>query len=733
MTANPTQAEIRVHNGRPTVFINGQPHALAGFCPINRQPCFDNAMPCFYAHRMGVYILEGNAWRFWVGDTVLEMPRADSANPMIDEVAAAVLANDPDAWLMIRFTPHAPESWLDLHGNELFVTDEGKSFRWPSLASDAYWGLVNRVSAALVRYCEARPWSERVIGYANFTVCEGTHPPVCEGWMFDHGETMRTRWRSFLKARYPDERELRAACGDSTATHDTVEVPSDRLRGPQPEVTADLYWQDGASNRPLRDYLELQRDLWHQRFTELCAAMAGAVNRKVIMLYDCHKQTQPGWNLNGFFKTSASWSPAYPEVLAGSGHMNVAELLDIPGCDGLITPLDYQARGIAGVTEAEGISDSVALRGQFYYGEMDQATMPVGEKEFSTPRTDAEFAAITWRGLATAWTRGWDVYWFDIGGGYYDTPGRHEIIGRQVAAMKASVDWPHETLPGIAMILDDTSVLETNGAGNYLNEAVMWQIRMGLARCGVPYRVYLLDDLALGNFPRHRVYYFPNLFRVDEARLALLRDKVLRDGNVVVWGPGSGITDGTRLGADLAERLTGFRFRLEPVNTVRRIALTNFDHPITRDVPPDTILGGPLPYGPVLFPKDGTELGMSWTKWQCNEMGLAVKAFGRGAGGHLAGAGNYAAVFTTAVPLPASLWRGIARYAGAHVYCDDNEVVLADSSIVAMHSMKSGPKRLRLPGRHTVYDVVNGGELARGVDEIAFDLHAPETRVFRLA
>ena len=36
------------------------------------------------------------------------------------------------------------------------------------------------------------------------------------------------------------------------------------------------------------------------------------------------------------------------------------------------------------------------------------------------------------------------------------------------------------------MILDDHAVLETNGAGNYHNEAVMWEQRMGLARCGVP-------------------------------------------------------------------------------------------------------------------------------------------------------------------------------------------------------------------------------------------------------
>jgi hypothetical protein len=362
--------------------------------------------------------------------------------------------------------------------------------------------------------------------------------------------------------------------------------------------------------------------------------------------------------------------------------------------------------------------------------------MPVGANEFGTPRTDQELASLTWRNLATAWTRGWNLYWLDIGGGYYDTAARHETIARQVQVIKHSQDWQHQTVPGIAMILDDTAVLETNGSGNYLNEAVMWEHKLGIPWCGVPHRTYLLEDLALPDFPAHRVYYFPNLFRVDDARLALLRDKVFCDGHVVVWGPGSGISDGRTISAESATRLTGFSFRLLPANVQRRVRITNYNHPITRDLPANLFYGGSLPYGPVLYPKDGDELGMALTKWEANEVGLAVKSFGKGALASGApgtyGPGDYAAVFSVAVWLPPDLWRGLARYAGAHVYCDENELVLADSSVVAMHSVKSGKKRLRLPGKHTVYDLVNDVEFARDVDMIEFPLDAPATRVFQL-
>lgn len=265
----------------------------------------------------------------------------------------------------------------------------------------------------------------------------------------------------------------------------------------------------------------------------------------------------------------------------------------------------------------------------------------------------------------------------------------------------------------------------------------MWEQKMGLARCGVPYRIYLLEDLALPNFPPHRVFYFPNLYKIDEERLALLREKVFRDGNVVVWGPGSGISDGQKIGPESAQRLTGFSFRFWPVNYPRKTLISNFEHPLTRGLPADCVIGGQGSYGPLLFPTDGTELGIAWTKNGEIIPGLAAKEFGKGARGTYSrqdplGPGDYAAVFTSAVPLPADLWRNAARWAGAHVYCNSNDVLLADRTIVALHSLQSGEKTISLPAPYRVYDVVTGELISPRTSQIRFSMRAPETRVFRL-
>ena len=62
----------------------------------------------------------------------------------------------------------------------------------------------------------------------------------------------------------------------------------------------------------------------------------------------------------------------------------------------------------------------------------------------------------------------------------------------------------------------------------------------------------------------------------------------------------------------------------------------------------------------------------------------------------------------------------------------DNDVVMADSSVVALHSVRSGHRQLALPGKFRVVDLISGEHFGRDIDAIEFDLDAPETRVFLL-
>ena len=743
-------AEVRVHNGRPTAFVNGQPLPLAAYSPVRYEVFFVEGTPRFFPHKMAAYFLSvpydetsGDlaCSVFWKGDQVSSTPGGETKFSL-DDQAAFVLEGDPEAHFIVRFGVREPKTWAALHEDQMVVNEKGETLQVPSLASDLYWDYAVRFSRAVIEHCESRPWSDRIIGYAQFHRVEGSHVPLMFYWLYDHSPHMTRRWREYLKEKYGTPERLQEAYQDPSLTFENVGVPTDKLAGSAADVASLLYWQDAKDNQPLRDYLLLTRDIFHQRFRQISQAMRDATDRKRFFIHDALKQVMLGWDNRAFFDLKVSWRAAYPEQMAGSGHLNVAALFDANGSDGLITPHDYQARSVGGIFEPEGIADSAVLRGELFLCEMDLRTWADqrgrrSRGEYGCVRNMAEFEAVSWRNIATALTRGFSLYWMDLVSDWFSTEEIHRVIARQVQVIKESADWPHQTVPGIAMILDDSAVLETNGAGNFFNEAVMWEQKMGLARCGVPYRIYLLEDLALENFPPHRVFYFPNLFRVDDQRLAVLEQKVFRDGNVVVWGPGSGMSDGTRIGRQSASKLTGFQFDYLSANYQRRTLITDFTHPITQGLSADTIIGGPLPYGPMLFPRDGQSLGMAWTKQGRDYAGLSLKSFGKGAAGVYRGedplgAGDYASVFTTAIPLPAGLWRGLARFAGAHIYCETNDVLLADSSVVALHSIKSGEKRIALPGQFAVEDLITGEPVAARADEIVFDLEAPATRVFLL-
>ena len=416
----------------------------------------------------------------------------------------------------------------------------------------------------------------------------------------------------------------------------------------------------------------------------------------------------------------------------------MARLDGAPGYDGLMTPADYQARGLGGVYEPEGIADSTVLRGMFFTAQMD-ARFKKGY-DIGAAENIHEAEALMWRNFATTVTRGFNshICWgFSVDDWFYCEPMK-KMIRAQNRMMAQALDWLHETVPGIALILDDAAVMETNGNGNYYNEAIMWEWKMGMARCGVPFRIYLFEDLELDHFPQHRVFYFPNLFRVDRSRRKVLEKKVFRDGNIVVWGPGSGISNGTSISTASASRLTGFKFEeMMNVNAPRRTLISNFDHPITRDLDEATIIGGPLPFGPIMYPKDGLQLGLAWAKGGMNHNGLSFKDFGNGAaesptGIAKRGEGDYAALFTSAVQIPADLWRGIARHAGAHIYSETNDILMADSSVVAIHSLKSGKKTIALPGKHRVTEITRGKLKLNSSSKITFELKAPATRVFHI-
>ena len=729
-TAPRPRATVGPHRGKPVIFVDGEPLAFTAYSPTARRELFFEQTRRFLEHNTRVFFLRlpraqsPDFWAnpFWVGDHITPAPQLPAAQVSLEEQAAFILNHRPDACLFIRFGPREPKSWLDAHPEEWFVTEEGEPLPFASLASQRYLDDSARYIETVVRWCESQPFARRVIGYWTGHKVEGSHEPVIQNWVFDHGPAMARQWRQYLRDRYGDDAALRTAWGRDDVSLDAPPLPRDPFRAPLPQVAAEPYWQAGPHGAAVRDYLDLTRRLFHAGFVAQADAHRRAADRPCVFVVDALKQVMQGWDNRSFFEPGVSWPVAYVDMLAGAGNVAVAPLLDHPGIDGLVTPHEYQARGVGGVYEAEAPADALVHRGQLFLCEMDTRSHHGRGDHYFAARDLKEFEAITWRNVAAGITRGFHSYYMDVHVDWFADPALHAVIHRQFEVIHEALQWPHADVPGIAVVLDDDAWKYTSGNGAFLNEAVMGELRQGLPRCGVPFRTYLLSDALRRGLPPHRVVYFPNLFHGDDATRAFLAGQVCRDGRVVLWGPGTAIHDGRAITAQHAAAVTGFDFELFQGNLQRRGLVTNFDHPITAEMDEGVVLGSPLAYGPALLPRDGLRLADAWTTQGRDAAALAVKPMP-----------GWTSVFTAFAPLPARLWRGLARAAGAHVYCNSYDVLLADSAAVALHSVRSGVKTIRLPRPARVTDLVTGQTLDGPTDAISFHLDAPATALFHLA
>ncbi|OPZ83171.1 MAG: hypothetical protein BWY76_02401 [bacterium ADurb.Bin429] len=596
-----------------------------------------------------------------------------------------------------------------------------------SLASEKGMQATCDFVANIVRYCESQSWTDHIFTYLFYPLGEGLPSMNTHGYLFDHSPVMQGAYRRFVRAKYGTEEALREAWGEPDITFETVMVPLDEeWQGARAKTE---HWVEEHELRKYRDYFLCNRELFLRWYRAIIhAANSAKTDRPVTFGIDMCKQPLMGWQICLAFNGTGPGAD-FPDILAAGGSIDIAEIIDEPGLDFLVTPADYTARAMGYELEPEGIADSLRLRGKCIMIENDCRTFVPGMEDDTQGafRDLEECRAGILRNAAWSLTRGGLDYWCVPGGAYYTDQGIHDYaITPTARILNAAHNWPHvETEHAVAMVIDDGACIHEDGTSGYQNLAIMWQRVLGLAHCGIPYRLYLLSDLLHDNMPDYRCYLFPNLYKLDEDRLALLQRKIFRDGRMAIFGPSTGIIDGNALSAEWASRLLGVEMELVRKHAPRRVMIGG-NHPVAAALPAATVYGDSLPYGPILVPKRGAveaggaiELGTATLFWQLNRTGL-----------FLADRCTHSLAWSVAMPLPGNLLRELARAGGCHVWDDDDDVVMASDTIAALHAVKPGPRTLKLPTPRTVWDLFSGEKLGDSLTEIQMTVTPPHTRVF---
>jgi hypothetical protein len=332
-----------------------------------------------------------------------------------------------------------------------------------------------------------------------------------------------------------------------------------------------------------------------------------------------------------------------------------------------------------------------------------------------------ESVAILRRNFAGVITRGQGIWWATWKLDTTKEPAFLPLLKafEKLGTFALSLD--RKPASEVAVFIDDESFFYES-VKNTLDLPLIFQQRLwGLPRLGAPFDVYLLHDLLEGQLNSYKLCIFLNAFHLNGKRRAALKEAVRRGQSTSLWIYAPGLmADGLSL--ENMTDLTGFRFGMGEQPWGPLIHITDFGHPITKDLDQDLFWGTNSKLAP-LFHVDDPEarvLGqVVYSQGNCKP-GFAVKKFP-----------DWTSIYAAAPNLPASVLRGIARFAGVHIYSDAGDVLYATRQLLGVHTSGGGKRAFRLPfPAEIIHDLFENRTIAKNAAEFEVTLPPASTSLF---
>jgi hypothetical protein len=367
-------------------------------------------------------------------------------------------------------------------------------------------------------------------------------------------------------------------------------------------------------------------------------------------------------------------------------------------------------------------SESVRLHGKLCLIEDDTRT----HSDFQDPNYGraanlSESVALLRRNFAGVVSRGQGIWWATWKVDTIKEPAFLPLLKafEKLGTFALSLD--RRPAAEVAVFVDDESFFYQS-VKNSLDVPLIFQQRLwGLPRFGAPFDVYLLEDLLEAELFPYKLCIFLNAFRLDEKRRAALKKAVRRNRRTSLWIYAPGLIK-DKLSLENMTDLTGFRFGMGEQPWGPLVHITDFGHPITRDLDQDLFWGTNSKLAP-LFHIEDTEarvLGqVVYSQGNCKP-GFGVKSYP-----------EWTSVYSAAPNLPASVLRGIARFAGVHIYSDAGDVLLGSRQLLGVHTAGGGKRTFMLPKPvEVVHDLFEGITVARNTAKFAVTLPPASTSFF---
>ena len=717
-------AEVKPHNGSPALWLDGKPvfpaiNWVSGPTP-DKWDFVEQARKSA-ATGIHIYAFDVGKGTEWIGPGPGHTGDLDLST--VEARFARVVEADPAALFHLRIylEPGHGDWWEKAHPGECEILSDGRR-NGMSFASRVWRDGAKEFLRAYIAHFRKIGLFDRIIAYqvgaghtGEWVKGESSMYAPCG----DYSEPMRRYFREWLTGRYRgDVAALRAAWRHApSVTFETAAVPA-----AERQLEARMYtFRDPAAEQDVIDYFAALAELCADAVIDLCRTVKEATggNRLAGAFYGYLLDL--AWN-GGFFKERPDSDFS---TYQRSGHLGLSKVLVSPHVDFLVSPYSYGFRGMGGDSPSMLPAESVRLHGKLLLIEDDTRTHSDStDPNYGQVKTFDDSRAILRRNLAHFLTHGEGAWWALWKVDPVKEP-RFERLLRELRQWgDTSMNYDRSSASEIAVLLDDESFFYETCRYNLDIPLIFQQRLWGLPRLGAPFDVFLLDDFLAGKLPAYKLYVFLNPFRLDGARRRALSKELKRDGRTALWIYAPGFIKELP-GLENMEELTGIRFGLGEQPWGPLIHITDFGHPITRDLGRDTAWGTNSKLAPIFHvdDPDARVLGeVVYSQGNCRP-GFAAKELPA-----------WRSVYSAAPNLPADVLRAIARWAGVHIYNDDGDVLYANRSFLGVHTLAGGERTIRLPRRAPgVADLLAGKVIDRNTAEIRVVLEPRSTALYRIA
>jgi hypothetical protein len=755
------RAHVRPHNGTPTLFLNGAP-AYANFdllSPFDGEYRAPSRPIARKFGRLGInlYCVDATGPE-WAG------PSAERPGPYdfstVGPRLQAVLDENPDAYFLLRTnfetTGLRDNWWNNAYPDEceLIAADGEDAAAIARLRDDppagrrmsqsfasTIWrdGVKDYIRSYIEHLREIRLYdrviayqigagvvSEWIKGYADMV-------PMCG----DYSAPMQRVFRAWLRRKYGNYVfALRKAWDDPDVDFDTADVPA-----PIEQFRARAgVFRETTREQKVIDYYTCVAETSSDAMIDFCATVKDATNGDKLAGGFFGYTMELSWNLNFFgFGPNNTFAGVDDATIQRSGHLGLSRVIRSPHIDFLVSPYSYGFRGLGGDGQAMQPIDSCRLHGKLYLFEEDTLMHNNFDPDWRMQEVK-HTPAIYKRNFAHCLTRGHGITWLQssLFHEYAEIAAQSDALQKQMHAigtwaLKLERSPQHE----IAVFFDDESVNYTGLRNDASLPGIFYGKTIDYPRIGAPHSVFMLRDLIEGRVPPFKLGIFLNAYRLDRMRREALAGQIRRDSRTALWLYGAGYiyddastyaypppADGPTapLHVDNMTDLTGFRFGRSEGPWAAHIHVTDFQHPITGNIPQDLFWGTQRMLAPVFHVDDPEArlLGEVVTQMSRAQTGFALKEFA-----------DWRSIYCATPNIPPIVLRNIAKYAGVHLYSEAGDVLYATRELLGVHTVGGGPRTFSLPQPvEVVYDLFSGAVVARNTASFQIVLPAASTSLY---